>query len=106
MSRNKGNKDDKKKTKRKKGKKFVYRNPADIIEKKSNPFEDMSKKKLMKQGPKYDVVRKEFQTKNISNTFIDRRIGENSKNLSQDEKMKLRFKAQQMVKLFFSFYIF
>ncbi len=95
MSRNKEN--NKKKIKRKKGKKFVYRNLTEEINKKSNPFEEVSKKKLMKQGSKYDGVRKEFQTKNISNTFIDRRIGENSKNLSLDEKMKLRFKAQQMV---------
>lgn len=95
MSRNKDS--NKKKVKRKKGKKFVYRNPADEIAKKGNPFEEMSKKKLMKQGSKYDVVRNEYQTKNISNTFVDRRIGENSKNLSQEEKMKLRFKAQQMV---------
>lgn len=94
MSRNKDN--NKKKIKRKKGKKFVYRNPEELA-KKTNPFEDMSKKKLMKQGSKYDGVRNEYQTKNISNTFIDRRIGENSKNLTQDEKMKLRFKAQQLV---------
>jgi len=95
MSRNKDN--NKKKVKRKKGKKFVYRNPTEEAVKKTNPFEDVSKKKLMKQGSKYDGVRNEFQSKNISNSFIDRRIGENSKNLSQEEKMKLRFKAQQMV---------
>ena len=102
MARNKEN--NKKKIKRKKGKKFVYRNPTEELEKKTNKFEDMSKKKLMKQGPKYDGVRNEFQTKNISNSFIDRRIGENSKNLSQDEKMKLRFKAQQMVILYYKFF--
>lgn len=90
-------KDNKKKIKRKKGKKFVYKNPSEEVTKKSNPFEEMSKKKLMKQSSKYDGVRNEFQTKNLSNTFIDKRLGENSKNLSHDEKMKLRFKAQQMV---------
>lgn len=95
MSRNKDN--NKKKIKRKKGKKFVYRNPSEEVAKKTNPFEEMSNKKLMKQGSKYDVVRNEFQNKNVSNTFIDRRIGENSKNLSQEEKMKLRFRAQQLV---------
>lgn len=94
MSRNKDDK--KKKIKRKKGKKFVYRNKEEA-EKKANPFEEISKKKLMKQGSKYDGVRQEYQNKNISNTFVDRRIGENSKHLSYDEKMKLRFKAQQMV---------
>ena len=98
MSKNKEN--NKKKIKRKKGKKFVYRTPTEEVAKKTNPFEDMSKKKLMKQGSKYDGVRNEYQTKNISNTFIDRRIGENSKNLTQEEKMKLRFKAQQLVFLF------
>lgn len=95
MSRNKDS--NKKKIKRKKGKKFVYKNPTEESTKKTNPFEDMSKKKLMKQGSKYDIVRNEYQTKNISNRFIDRRIGENSKNLTQEEKMKLRFKAQQLV---------
>ena len=94
MSRNKDA--NKKKLKRKKGKKFVYRNPEEF-KKKNNPFEDISKKKLMKQSNKYDTVRQEFQGKNISNSFTDRRIGENSKHLTNEQKMKLRFKAQQMV---------
>ena len=43
MSRNKDA--NKKKIKRKKGKKFVYRNPEEF-KKKTNPFEDISKMKL------------------------------------------------------------
>jgi nucleolar protein 14 len=91
-------KDPKKKIKRKKGKKFVYRTPEEK-EKKMNPFEELSKKKFMKQGKSYDTVVKEYNQKNFENSFIDRRIGEGSKYLSQEDKMKLRFKAQQMINL-------
>jgi nucleolar protein 14 len=91
-------KDPKKKIKRKKGKKFVYR-PPEEKEKKMNPFEELSKKKFMKQGKSYDTVVKEYNQKNFENSFVDRRIGEGSKYLSQEDKMKLRFKAQQMINL-------
>lgn len=93
----------KKKIKRKKGKKFVYRGPTDFsqsqISEKKNPFEELSKKKFMKQGKHYDGLINEYQGRFSSNSFIDRRIGENSKSLSYDDKMKLRFKAQQMINL-------
>lgn len=91
-------KDPKKKTKRKKGKKFVYKPKEEKIEK-INPFETLSKMKFMKQGKAYDNVISEYNTKNLENSFVDRRIGEGSKILSQDDKMKLRFKAQQMINM-------
>ena len=91
----------KKKIKRKKGKKFVYNNPSDGLtkDKKKNPFEELSKKKHTKQMKEYKGILDEYKNRFTTNTFIDRRIGEHSKNLSQDEKMKLRFKAQQMINL-------
>jgi hypothetical protein len=89
-----------KKQKRKKGKKFIYRDPNEQVVKKKNPFEDQSKKKVMKVNQQYNGLINSYQDRNSSNTFVDRRIGENSKNLSYDDKMKLRFKAQQMVKVF------
>jgi nucleolar protein 14 len=91
----------KKKIKRKKGKKFVYNNPSDGLQKdkKKNPFEELSKKKHTKQIKEYKGILNEYKNRFTTNTFIDRRIGEHSKNLSQDEKMKLRFKAQQLINL-------
>jgi hypothetical protein len=98
-----GNKEFKKKIqKRKKGKKFVYRNPTDLLankEAKKNPFEEYSKKKFHKQGKGYQVVANEYQDRFKSNSFVDKRIGEGSKMLSYEDKMKLRFKAQQMINL-------
>lgn len=93
--------DKKKKIKRNKGKKFVYRNPSEHSNKveKSNPFEELSKKKFMKQGKQYEGVKEEYQNRFVSNSFIDRRIGEGSKGLSYEDKMKMRFKAQQMINL-------
>jgi len=90
-----------KKSKRKKGRKFVYRNPSDNLEKdkKKNPFEELAKKKHTKQLKEYKGIIDEYKDRFNSNSFIDRRIGENSKHLSQDEKMKLRFKAQQLINL-------
>lgn len=91
----------KKKVKRKKGKKFVYRNPTDQAnkEEKINPFEAASKKKFAKQGKHYDGLVKDYQSRFNTNSFIDKRIGETSKNLTYEEKMKLRYKAQQMINL-------
>lgn len=91
-------KDPKKKTKRKKGKKFVYKGPTEKVDK-VNPFEELSKKKFMKQGKAYAGVIEEYNTKSNTNSFVDRRIGEGSKYLSYDDKMKLRYKAQQMINL-------
>ena len=90
-----------KKIKRKKGRKFVYRNPSDNLDKdkKKNPFEELSKKKHTKQLKEYKGIMDEYKNRFNSNSFIDRRIGENSKHLSLDEKMKLRFKAQQLINL-------
>lgn len=91
----------KKKIKRKKGRKFIYNNPSDNLEKekKKNPFEELSKKKNTKQIKEYKGILNEYKNRFTTNTFIDRRIGEHSRNLSQDEKMKLRFKAQQLINL-------
>jgi hypothetical protein len=91
----------KKKIKRNKGKKFVYRNPTELATKedKKNLFEEMSKHKFMKQGKQYQGVSEEYQNRNVTNSFVDKRIGEGSKGLSYEDKMKMRFKAQQMINL-------
>jgi hypothetical protein len=88
-----------KKQKRKKGKKFVYRDPTQIIEKKKNPFEELSKKKSMRLNNKYDGLVNSYQSIHSTNSFIDRRLGEHSKNLSYDDKMKMRYKSLQMTKI-------
>jgi hypothetical protein len=88
-----------KKQKRKKGKKFVYRDSTQEVEKKKNPFEEISKKKSMKLDNKYNGLVNSYQSRHNVNSFTDRRLGEHSKNLSQDDKMKLRYKALQMTKI-------
>ena len=89
----------KEKTKRKRGKKFRY-DPQKEQEKveKHNPFEDFSKKKFIKQNNKFNQLIYDYKTKNNVNSFKDNRIAENSTYLTYDQKMKLRYKAQQMLK--------
>jgi hypothetical protein len=94
-----GNKFKDKKQKRKKGKKFVYRDPTNEIEKKKNPFEELSKKKSMKLDNKYNGLVNSYQGRHNVNSFNDRRIGEYSKILSHDDKMKLRYKSIQISKM-------
>ena len=92
-----GNKFKDKKQKRKRGKKFVYKDPTQITENKKNPFEELSKKKSIRINDSYNGLKNSYKERFSSNSFIDKRIGEYSKDLSIDDKMKLRFKAQQMV---------
>ena len=91
----------KEKNKRKRGKKFKYDPEKDIQnnkhQEKYNPFEAFSQKKFQKKNNSFAQLISEYQSKNIVNSFKDKRIAENS-NLSYDEKMKLRYKAQQMLK--------
>ena len=89
----------KEKNKRKRGKKYKYDPEKDINNKiqKQNPFEVFSQKKFQKKNNSFSQLISEYQSKNIVNSFKDKRIAENS-NLSYDEKMKLRYKAQQLLK--------
>lgn len=93
---------DKSKVKRKRGKKFVYKAVNEEEKQKLNPFETVSHKKFKKSVQSKEVAN-EYDQRFSSNQFIDRRIGEGSKNLSKEEKMKLRFKAQQIVNVLFIF---
>jgi hypothetical protein len=96
----KDKKNQKQKVKRKRGKKFKY-DPQKEKEKleKHNPFEEFSKKRFIKSNNnEFKQLISDYQTKNNVNSFKDNRIGENSKNLTYDQKMKLRYKAQQMLK--------
>ena len=96
----KDKKNQKQKVKRKRGKKFKY-DPEKEKEKleKHNPFEEFSKKRFIKsKNNEFKQLITDYQTKNNVNSFKDNRIGENSKNLTYEQKMKLRYKAQQMLK--------
>lgn len=102
----------KEKSKRKRGKKFIYDkttsksqlNPSfqsyesnqnkQISQPASNPFNSFESKKFMKTS-QYNELRKEYQSQSHSSIFSDRRLGENSRNLSEDQKQMLRFKALQ-----------
>ena len=90
----------KEKAKRKRGKKFKYDPQKEQEkEKKHNPFEEFSKKKFIKQNNnEFKQLITDYQTKNNVNLFKDNRIAENATNLTNDQKMKLRYKAQQMLK--------
>ena len=90
----------KEKIKRKRGKKYKYDPEKDKNNKldKYNPFEAFSQKKFQKKNNNsFSQLISEYQNKNVVNSFKDKRIAENS-NLSYDEKMKLRYKAQQLLK--------
>ena len=90
----------KEKNKRKRGKKYKYdpekdKNNNNVLN--TNPFEAFSQKKFQKKNNSFSQLISEYQSKNVVNSFKDKRIAENS-NLSYDEKMKLRYKAQQLLK--------
>ena len=90
----------KEKVKRKRGKKFKYdpQKEKEALEK-HNPFEEFSKKKFIKKNNnEFKQLITDYQTKNNVNSFKGNRIGENATNLTYDQKMKLRYKAQQMLK--------
>lgn len=95
----------KEKSKRKRGKKFSYdptsKSKEELVKSQkssANPFEAYASKKFMKTS-QYGNLRKEFNSAGNSNFIVDRRIGENSKNLTEEDKQKLRFKAQQLINL-------
>lgn len=98
----KSKKPHKEKVKRKRGKKFKYDESKDpkiqALKNKSNPFEEFSNKKFSKSSNQFKELVNDYKNKNSSNSFQDNRIGEGSRHLSQEEKMKLRFKAQQLLK--------
>ena len=86
----------KEKAKRKRGKKYIVIPNLNKPIKKSNPFELISKKKFIKSNTnQYNELINDYRNKNNVNSFRDNRIGEGSKNLSQEEKMKLRYNVQQ-----------
>ena len=90
---------DKSKVKRKRGKKFVYSQstqPKNTSAPTTNPFDVAASKKFMKTS-QYDDLRKEYRSMGQNSSFVDNRIGENSKNLTEEQKQMLRFKAQQML---------
>ena len=90
-------KGEKKKLKRKRGKKFEFKEKEKVIIQKTNPFEALAAKKYTK-SQSYTQLKKDYKAgfSNNSSFFYDKRIGENSKNLTEEEKQKLRFRAHQI----------
>ena len=86
----------KEKAKRKRGKKFKYSEEKE--QNMINHFEELSKKKFLKKNNNFSQLITDYQNKNNVNSFKDNRIAENATNLSLEQKMKLRYKAQQMLK--------
>ena len=95
----------KEKLKRKRGKKYKYdveseklrgkKNLIDVV----NPFEEMSNKKFLKSSTsQFSQLINDYRNKNNVNYFKDNRLGEGSKNLTEEQKNQMRFKAQQMLK--------
>mmetsp|Transcript_36848 Transcript_36848/g.56409 ORF Transcript_36848/g.56409 Transcript_36848/m.56409 type:complete len:304 (-) Transcript_36848:350-1261(-) len=88
--------------KRKRGKKFVFlgdKQQAENQEKQeqeSNPFEDHTKsKRARKDAEVREELLHEFKNRGRTSEFVDRRIGEKSVKMSDEDKMKLRFMAEQ-----------
>ena len=88
--------------KRKRGKKFVFHDTTTPTEDKkgnkieTNPFEEHSKsKKFNKDLEKRAGLLDDFRRLGKNSSVIDNRIAENSSKLSEDDKMKLRYIAEQ-----------
>ena len=92
--------------KRKRGKKFVFhgdQKQAETLQQSAeskNPFEDHSKSKRAKKDAEARVTLvEEFRARGRTGEFVDKRIGENSSRLSEEDKMKLRFMREQKQQL-------
>ena len=80
------------KVKRKRGKKFVFRadqQEAEVLEKEaqvqSNPFEDHAKsKRARRDADAREGLIQEYQDRSRTSQFIDKRIGEKSKNMTEE----------------------
>jgi hypothetical protein len=90
--------------KRKRGKKFAFHGDAkeaNELEKRAktenvNPFEQHSKsKRVIKDVEVRQNLIHEFQQRGRNSEFVDKRIGEKSSRLSEEDKMKLRFMKEQ-----------
>ena len=88
--------------KRKRGKKFVYRGDdaegvqKTVTENETNPFENHSKSKRQKKDEEArEGLVEEYKNRGRESTFVDKRIGERAKNLTDDQKMHLRYMKEQ-----------
>ena len=88
--------------KRKRGKRFVWQAKNDEAtdkkskEQEANPFEEHSKsKKFARDLEKRQEMLQEFRKLGNNSQLIDNRIAEKSSKLSEDDKMKLRYIAEQ-----------
>jgi len=98
----KGKKDNK--AKRKRGKKFVYQGgdekAANELQEKAkeekNPFELHSRsRKIRKDAAVREGLVEEYKQRGRLSDFVDKRIGEGNSQLTEDDKMKLRYMREQ-----------
>lgn len=92
------------KLKRKRGKKFVYRDPNEESkstgDQAANPFEDHSKsKRARKDAEIRQGMVQEYRQIGRNSQIIDNRIAEKSSKLSEEDKMKLRYMREQKEQL-------
>lgn len=92
------------KAKRKRGKKFVFQGgdekAANELQEKAkvekNPFELHSRsKKIRKDAAVREGLVEEYKQRGRLSTFVDKRIGEGNSQLTEDDKMKLRYMREQ-----------
>ncbi len=86
--------------KRKRGKKFVFRQPEEEDKKgnkvETNPFETHSRSRNhTKDLEKRQQLLDEYRRLGKNSSVVDHRIAEKSSKLSEDDKMKLRYIAEQ-----------
>lgn len=86
--------------KRKRGKKFVYhdknQNKDEEPTNQANPFEEHAKsRKFTKDLERRENLLQEYRKLGNNSSIIDNRIAEKSTKLSEDDKMKLRYIAEQ-----------
>ena len=86
--------------KRKRGKKFVWHGDNDTEDKKTqaelNPFEEHSKVKSASRNlEKRKGLLEEYRKLGKNSSIVDNRIAEKSSRLSEEDKMKLRYIAEQ-----------
>ena len=88
------------KLKRKRGKKFLWRDPNGKEDSKTktaeNPFEEHSTSKRAKRDmERREALIQEYRSLGKNGQFVDNRIAEKSSKMSEEDKMKLRYLAEQ-----------
>ncbi len=90
--------------KRKRGKKFVYLGDKQQAEnqqkqaEESNPFEDHTKsKRARKDAEVREDLLSEFKNRGRTSEFVDRRIGEKSSKMTEEDRYSLFLVTEQVI---------